>query len=283
MRVGVSLPIREMEADLGAIREFAQEAEALGLTHLRIPEQIMRPGNGYLHETMTFLAWLAGQTRNIELVPSVIILPNRQTVLFAKQAAQLDILTEGRVRIGIGVGNNQEEFGYLNADFHNRGKRCSEQMRLLKQLWSQPEVSFSGEYHQVSGAGLNPLPYQQPIPLWIGARSMPSQAVIERIGQLADGWFVLCDPSDYATLRGQIDEQAKLVGRDPNQIGTEAGVAVVGPREAEWQARVKNWYETGLTHLCLRTLGGNLSHSEHIAKLTEVVAQLPIPISQESV
>ena len=111
---------------------------------------------------------------------------------------------------------------------------------------------------------------------------MPGPAVIQRIGQLADGWFVLCNPNDYPTLRGKIDEQAHLAGRDPHQIGTEAGVAVVGPREAEWQARVENWHKTGLTHLCLRTLGGDLSNSEHIAKLKEVVGLLPVPINRES-
>lgn len=279
MRIGVSLPIREMEGDLGAIREFALQAEALGFTHLRIPEQIMRPGNGYLHETMTFFAWLSAHTTRIELVPSVIILPNRQTVLFAKQAAQLDILTGGRVRIGIGVGNSPEEYGYLNAEFGNRGKRCSEQMRLLKELWSKAEVNFTGDYHQVSGAGLNPLPYQQPIPLWIGARSTPSAAVVKRIGQLADGWFVLCDPNDYPDLSARIAEQARLAGRAPEDIGTEAGVAVVGPREAEWQSRVKNWYGTGLTHLCLRTLGGGLSNAQHISKLQQIVNELPVEIS----
>lgn len=279
MKIGVSLPIREMAGDLGAIREFAIAAEELGLSHLRIPEQIMRPGNGYLHESMTLLAWVAAHTKKIELVPSVIILPNRQTVLFAKQAAQLDILTEGRVRIGIGVGNSPEEYGYLNMDFHNRGKRCDEQMQLLKRLWSEEEVNFSGTYHQVSGVGLNPLPFQKPIPMWIGARSVPSEPVVRRIGQLSDGWFVLCEPADYPTIKRQIFEQAELVGRDPSEIGTEAGVAVVGPREAEWQSRVLNWYETGLTHLCLRTLGGELDNRQHLSKLQEVVGQLPVPLA----
>ena len=142
MKIGVSLPIREMEGDLGAIKAFAQLAEELGFTHLRIPEQIMRPGNGYLHESMTLLSWVSALTEKIELVPSVIILPNRQTVLFAKQAAQLDIMTNGRVRIGVGVGGNKEEYEFLGIDFHTRGKRCTEQMELLKQLWTQPEVNF---------------------------------------------------------------------------------------------------------------------------------------------
>jgi alkanesulfonate monooxygenase SsuD/methylene tetrahydromethanopterin reductase-like flavin-dependent oxidoreductase (luciferase family) len=106
---------------------------------------------------------------------------------------------------------------------------------------------------------------------------MPGEAVIRRIGQLADGWFVLCDPAAFTELRTRISQHAEGVGRDPEQIGTEAGVAVVGPRAAEWQDRVSHWYGAGLTHLCLRTLGGGLSNQEHIEKLQEVVGQLPIP------
>jgi probable F420-dependent oxidoreductase len=275
MKIGVSLPIREMAGDLGAIRAFAQLSEDLGLTHLRIPEQIMRPGNGYLHESMTLLAWIAGFTKKIELVPSVIILPNRQTVLFAKQAAELDILTNGRTRIGIGVGSSKEEYGYLGVPFESRGRRCNEQMKLLQALWTQTEVNFEGEFDQVSGAGLNPLPIQRPIPLWIGARSSPSKPIIRRIGQQADGWFVLCDPSDYPSISEAIGKEAEAVGRKPADVGTEAGVAVVGPRAPEWQARVANWEKVGLTHLCLRTLGADLSPDQHLKNLQEVVPQIP--------
>ena len=153
MRIGVSLPIRELEHDLVAIRDFAQQAEELGLTHLRIPEQVLRPGVGHLHESMTMLTWVAAQTTRIELVPSVIILPSRQTVLFAKQAAELDILSGGRLRLGIGVGGSADEYRFLGMDFHTRGRRCSEQMQLLKQLWTQDEVNFVGEFDTVYDAG----------------------------------------------------------------------------------------------------------------------------------
>jgi len=275
MKIGVSLPIREMAGDLGAIRAFAQLAEELGLTHLRIPEQIMRPGNAYLHESMTLLAWIAGFTEKIELVPSVIILPNRQTVLFAKQAAELDVLTNGRTRIGIGVGSSKAEYGYLGMPFESRGRRCNEQIKLLQALWTQTEVNFQGEFDQVSGAGLNPLPVQRPIPLWIGARSLPSRPIIRRIGQQADGWFVLCDPLDFPRISEAIGKEATAVGREPADIGTEAGVAVVGPRAPEWKTRVTNWQKAGLTHLCLRTLGADLTPDQHLKKLAEVVPQIP--------
>ena len=132
MKIGVSLPVREMENDIDAIRAFAQRAEALGYNHLRVPDQVLRPGGGHLHEPMTLMAYLAAVTSSIELVPSVIILPLRQTALLAKQAAELDILSGGRVRLGIGVGGNEEEFRMMQQDFSTRGVRCDEQMALLK-------------------------------------------------------------------------------------------------------------------------------------------------------
>ncbi len=277
MKIGVSLPVREMKNDLGAIKAFAQLAEELGLSHLRVPEQIMRPGSGHLHESMMILAYIAAVTEKIELMPSVIILPARQTVLFAKQAAELDTLTGGRVRIGIGVGSSREEYGYLNEDFANRGRRCDEQIELCHALWTQEEVNFQGEFHTVEGAGLNPLPVQQPIPLWVGSRAEPAPTVIRRIGRQCDGWIVMCDPDAFPQQRETIRAEALAAGRDPDAIGAEAGVAVVGPRKAEWRDRVANWGEAGLTHLCLRTLGGDLSVDQHLDKLAEVVPQIPEP------
>lgn len=275
MRIGVSLPVREMQNDLTAIRDFAQAAEEMGLTHLRVPEQILRPGSGALHDSMTILTWIAAVTTTIELVPSVVILPSRQTAHFAKQASTLDVLSGGRLRIGIGVGGSQEEYSFQGQDFRTRGRRCSEQMTLLKKLWTEEIVNFEGEFDTITAAGINPLPVQRPIPMWIGGRGVPSKPVIRRIGELSDGWFVLASPEEYPGVRGQIDAVAEGAGRDPASIGTEAGVAVVGPREAEWKDRVVGWHQTGLTHLCLRTLGGGLAVSEHLPTLQRAVAELP--------
>lgn len=275
MKIGASLPVREMAGDLVALRDFAQTAEGLGLTHLRVPDQIMRPGSGHLHEPMMMLAYIAAVTNTIELVPSVIILPVRQTVHFAKQAVELDTLTGGgRVRLGIGVGGSEDEYRYLGMDFRNRGKRCDEQMTLLKKLWTEETVSFEGEFHSVSDAGLNPLPHQ-PLPMWIGARPIPSAPVVKRIARLADGWFVLCSPEDIGGVRDAIFKEAESAGRSPEEFGQEAGVAVVGPREHEWKDRVSNWHKMGLTHLCLRTLGGGLDASAHIPTLEKAVNELP--------
>jgi probable F420-dependent oxidoreductase len=275
MRVGVSLPVREMENDLGAIKAYAQLAEALGLSHLRVPDQVLRVGSGPLHEPMTLMAYLAGVTEWIELVPSVIVLPSRQTALVAKQAAEIDNLSGGRLRLGIGVGGSEDEYRAMGVEFHTRGARCDEQLELLNLLWTRETVEFDGRFDQITGAGLNPLPVQRPIPIWIGARPVPGDSVIKRIGRYAAGWFVLADPTQYPEVAARIAQAARANGRNPAEIGAEAGVAVVGPREAEWKDRVKNWRETGLTHLCLRTLGGGLDADQHLAKIREAVAQLP--------
>jgi probable F420-dependent oxidoreductase len=264
-----------MENDLGAIRDYAQLADELGLTRLRVPDQVLRPDSGPLHEPMTLMAYIAGVTERIELVPSVIVLPSRQTALVAKQAAELDVLSGGRLRLGIGVGNSKEEYRALGMDFHTRGARCDEQLELLHLLWTQESVDFEGRFDRVSGAGLNPLPVQRPIPIWIGARPVPSDAVVQRIGRHASGWFVLCDPEQFPEVSGRIAAAAETAGRNPAEIGTEAGVAVVGPREAEWKTRIKGWRAAGLSHLCLRTLGGGLNAQQHLDKIREAVAQLP--------
>jgi probable F420-dependent oxidoreductase len=275
MRIGISLPVRELQNDIGAIKAFAQAAEALGLTHLRVPDQVIRPGSGPLHEPMTMMTLIAGATEKIELVPSVIILPARQTVLLAKQAATLDRLSGGRLRLGIGVGKEPAEYQALGADFSTRGARCEEQMALLKLLWTQETVHFEGRWDKVWDIGLNPLPLQKPIPMWIGASGVPTQRIRRRIGQLSDGWFVLCSPEEFPDVRDDIYREAEAVGRDPKTLGIEAGVAVVGPREHEWRARVAGWRDIGLTHLCLRTLGGDLKPDQHINRMRDTVAELP--------
>ncbi len=275
MKIGISLPVREFQGDLGAIKAFAQTADELGYTHLRVPDQVLRPDSGYVHEPLTLLAYVAAITQKIELVPSVIVLPSRQTVLVAKQAAELDVLSGGRVRLGIGVGPSAEEYRALGADFRTRGERCEEQMILLKQLWTQPTVDFDGRWDTVSAAGLNPLPVQRPIPLWIGAQSVPIPRIRRRVGRLADGWFVLCTPEEFPAIQADIVRAAETAGRSLQDIGTEAGVAVVGPREAEWRDRVAGWRRTGLSHICLRTLGGGLDAQGHLDTMQRVYAEAP--------
>lgn len=271
MRVGISLPVRELKDDLGAIREFAEAADELGFTHLRVPDQVLRPENGHLHEPMMLLAYIAAVTNSIELVPSVIVTPARQTVLLAKQAAELDMLTDGRMRFGVGVGVSKPEYDFLGQDFGTRGARLEEQIELLRQLWSRPTVNFAGRWDSVTDAGLNPLPSHH-IPVWVGPGRTPTPAIRQRIGRQADGWFVLCSPGDYRQIQDDIGEAALEAGRDPADIGAEAAVAVVGTSEPEWSDQVRKWDQAGVSHLCLRTLGGNLSAQEHITTMQQAFA-----------
>lgn len=271
MKLSVSLPVREMKNDLGAIRAFAQLAEDLGFSHLRVPDTIIRPKGGHLHEPMMLLAWIAAHTEKIGLCPSVIVLPARQTVHFAKQLAQLDVLSDGRARAGIGIGATPEQYEALGQEFHTRGARCDEQLELLEALLTQEIVNFNGRWDTVSGMGINPLPVQKRIPLWYGGASVPGDRVVARIGRHCDGWFVLCAPEEFPEVEDRIEAAAIAVGRDPAAIGKEAGVAVVGPRRDEWQDRVRNWQQTGLDFVCIRTLGGDLSEpDQHLDKLREV-------------
>ncbi len=274
MQLSVSLPVREMKNDLGAIRDFAQLAEELGYSHLRVPDTIITPKGGHLHEPMMTLAWVAAHTSRIGLCPSVIVLPARQTVHFAKQLTQLDVLSNGRARAGIGIGGSREQYEALGRDFHNRGARCNEQLELLNALLTEESVNFEGRWDRVQGMGINPAPVQSRIPIWYGGASVPGDPVVRRIGRFCDGWFVLCSPEDYPGVKGRIDGAAREAGRDPAAIRTEAGVAVVGPREAEWQARVSNWQQTGLDFVCIRTLGGDLTEpQQHLDKLQEISAE----------
>ena len=202
-----------------------------------------------------------------------IVLPARQTAHFAKQVTELDVLSNGRARIGIGVGAGREQFEALGQDFHTRGARCDEQLALLNELLTREKVNFEGRWDRIKDMGLNPLPVQKRIPIWYGGRSIPGNRVVRRIGRYCDGWFVLASPEEYPEVKARIDAAAVAAGREPGDIGTEAGVAVVGPREAEWQDRVRNWRETGLDYVCLRTLGGGLDADGHLRKLAEVAEE----------
>ena len=273
MKLGVSLPVREMKDDLGAIRAYAELAEELGLAHLRVPETLIRKTGGHLHEPMMILAWVAGFTKKIQLCPSVIVLPARQTVLFAKQIAELDVLSNGRARLGVGIGSNKEQYEALGQDFHSRGARCDEQLQLLSSLLSQERVNFKGRWDNIDDSGIAPLPVQTHIPIWYGGASSPGRHVIKRIGQYCDGWFVLCGPEQYKDLRTKIDDEAQNFNRNCNSIETEVGVAVVGPRQSEWQNRISIWKNMGIDYLCLRTLGGGLTPQQHIDHLSKVVPE----------
>ena len=184
MRVGASFPTTAIGHDSGAVREFVQTAEGLGYDHIRVLDHVMGadpayhpevPEFYYTHESVirepcTLMAYMAALTTRVELVTGILILPQRQTALVAKQAAEVDVLSGGRLRLGIGVGWNPVEFEALGEDFRNRGQRVEEQIEVLRLLWTHDVVNFHGKWHDITAAGINPLPTQRPIPIWIGAR-----------------------------------------------------------------------------------------------------------------
>ncbi len=282
--IGVVFPQTEMPADLGAIRAFGQAAEALGYRHILAYDHVLGADpavhqgwsgvydlHSTFHEPFVLFGFLAGAT-SLELATGVIILPQRQTVLVAKQAAQVDVLTGGRLRLGVGIGWNRVEYEALGEDFTTRGRRFEEQILLLRRLWTEPSVTFDGEFDHVTGAGLAPLPVQRPIPLWIGGSSAPAY---RRVGRLADGWFPQLAPGpaldDALAL---IATSAVDAGRDPRGIGMHGRMSWRGNPDALVE-RTHQWRDLGASHLSVNTMGAGLrTVDEHIDALTSTAGAL---------
>ena len=220
--------------------------------------------------------YLAGLTKSIEFVTGVLILGQRQTALVAKQAAEVDVLTGGRLRLGIGVGWNSVEYEALGVDFHTRGRRCAEQMRLMRALWTQEVVTLEGRYHRVTYAGINPLPVQRPIPIWIGGGTDP---VVRRIGRVSDGWFPQFQPDQAGQERiDQMRQHAKEAGRDPLSIGIEGRVALADQGSPDdWRKTMEAWAKVGATHLSVNTMKAGLKgpdqHIDAIRRFKEAVSE----------
>jgi probable F420-dependent oxidoreductase len=277
MRIGVALPQEATRADPVAVRDFAQAAEQLGYAHLEVYDHVIG-GSHDIYPNLTgpyrlehpfwepfvLFGYLAGQTRSIELVTGVVILAQRQTVLVAKQAAIVDVLSGGRLRLGIGTGWTPVEFEALGEDFCNRGRRSEEQIALLRALWTAEEVGFRGEWHTVVAAGINPLPVQRPIPVWIGGHV---EAVAERCGRLGDGWIAVhFEPDDDCrSYIERIRDAARQVGRDPHAVGLEAWVSVGGLAPDDWAAQAEAWRGLGMTHLTVNTEFNVRPHRASIA------------------
>src|SRR5215471_3402255 len=274
MQVGVTVPITEFGADLAGLRDFVQAAEELGYAHVRLldhvlgadpqfhPEVAVFPytHQSYIHEPLTLMGYLAAITTRLHLVTAILILPQRQTALVAKQAAEVDVLSGGRLRLGIGVGWNPVEYEALGEDFRTRGRRSEEQIEVLRLLWTQDVVTYSGRWHQISHAGLNPRPIQRPIPIWIGSGApqtpLPPEAGMRRIARLADGWFPLFDLSDAGkAVIARIRQYAEEAGRDPSTLGLEGRVNLAGTGPDDWIKTVQGWEAVGATHLSVSTGG----------------------------
>ncbi len=276
MRVGVVFPQIEIGADPAGVRDYAQAAEDLGYAHLIVYDHVLgadpdlhQGWSGFysskdmFHEPFVVFGYMAALTKSLELVTSVIILGQRQTALVAKQAAEVDVLSGGRLRLGVGTGWNHVEYEALGEDFHNRGRRSEEQIELLRDLWTQEVVSFKGRWHTVTHAGLNPLPTQRPIPVWLGGRA---EAVVRRVAQIADGWFPQFAPGEEGreTLE-RMRGYAREAGRDPSAIGIEGRINITDGDPDFWVKQAKAWEDMGATHVSVNTMSAGLrSPQEHI-------------------
>jgi probable F420-dependent oxidoreductase len=285
MRIGVVFPQTEIGGDVGAVRAYALRVEELGFSHVLAYDHVLgadpqahAPWTGpydvhtTFHEPMVMFGYLAGIT-SMELVTGIIILPQRQTALAAKQAAEVDLLTGGHFRLGVGLGWNAVEYEALGKDFSNRGRRIEEQIALLRRLWTEQSVTFDGSYERVTAAGLAPLPVQRPIPVWFGAQS---PRAYERVGRLADGWFPQVPPGPKLDeARGIVEAAAKGAGRDPSAIGIEGRVSWVPAGTAELLQQVGSWRDAGATHLSVNTMRAGLGTvDDHLTVLAEVAAAL---------
>ena len=298
MKLGIVFP-QDLE-DPAAARDFAQGIEELGFDHINFPDHVIGANpathqlNGpythksYFHEPMTAMAYVAAITRRIELVPTVIILPQRQVALFAKQAAEVDVLSGGRLRVGLGVGWNQVEYEVLGMEFNNRGKRIDEQIEVLRRLWSEELVNFRGEWHHIVDAGINPRPLRERIPLWFGGWSDP---MIERIARKGDGWLLYVPLNEGAGHIAKLQAACAKIGRDPREIGIQAWVflnksdVMAGANQKpgahelrtpeEWIAEAKGWQELGASHLDCWTMYGGLSKAdEHLAQAEKFITTM---------
>lgn len=288
MRIGVVFPQTEIGDDPAIVKDYAQTAEGLGYSHLLVYDHVLgastanRPSwtgpytsDTLFHEPFVLFGYMAALTEKIELVTGVIILPQRQTALVAKQAAEIDVLSGGRLRLGVGIGWNEVEYEALGESFTNRGKRIEEQIEVMRRLWTEPVVDFKGKWHAVPEAGINPLPVQRPIPIWIGGGA---EAVLERTGRIGDGWFPQMRPDDRAKAAiDKIRTYAQQAGRDPSTIGIEARLNLREGDPDSWHSQIERWRELGATYLGINTMGMGLgSPSEHIDKIREIKQVLGI-------
>ena len=280
MNIGVVFPQVEIGQDRAAIRDYAQAVEAMGYTHILVFDHVLganpdRPGGWKgpytyehsFHEPFVLFGFLAGVTSRLELVTGILILPQRQTALVAKQAAAVDVLSGGRLRLGVGVGWNPVEFEALGENFKNRGKRIEEQIEVMRALWTEELVTFHGQWHRIPDAGIKPLPVQRPIPIWMGGESEP---VLQRAARLADGWMPHFRPGPQAqAIVDRLHGSIKEARRDPAKFGIEGRMTLSQVPSGQWATELAAWRAMrGITHLCVHTVGlGLKTPDEHVHML----------------
>jgi probable F420-dependent oxidoreductase len=289
MRFGVVFPQTEIGADPGGCRAFAEAAEALDYTHILAYDHVLgadptnRPGwRGYtidemFHEVLVLFGYLAAATERIGLVAGVIILPQRQTALVAKQAAEVDVLSGGRLRLGVGIGWNPVEYESLNENFHNRGARIAEQIAVMRALWTHERVTFRGKRHTLDEVGIRPMPVQRPIPVWMGGWAEPA---LRRAARHADGWIHGGRHMTGDVLRdalGRMRGYVAAAGRDPAAFGIDAQYRMENKNPDQWRADIATWRELDATHFSVSTMGagrkGPDAHIDAIRKFREILPQ----------
>ena len=280
MKLGVIFPQQEIGADPGGLREYFQAVEELGYDYVGVYDHVLgaettnRPNwtgiyskDDMFHEAFVLLAYGAALTTRIQLCTSIMVIGQRQTALVAKQAAAIDVLSNGRMRLGVGVGWNAVEYEALAQDFTNRGRRLEEQIEVLRALWTQDPCTYDGHWHQIHEASINPLPAQQPIPIWIGGGH---DRVLRRAARLADGWLTQTHQVDNAPEAiHRLHAYARAAGRDPNTIGIEARVGSRRNTAARdtgpdvWRTEALTWRDLGATHLTFNAMRAGLQGPTH--------------------
>ncbi len=281
MQLGVTFPQTEIGAEPAVIRDYAQAIEGLGYKHLVVFDHVLgadptnRSGwRGYthrdmFHEPFVLFGYLAAFTQ-LEMVPAVIILPQRQTALVAKQAAEVNILTGGKLRLGIGVGWNSVEYEALGVNVKTRGRMIEEQVELMRLLWSQEVVTYKGRWHTIREAGLNPLPLGHSIPIWMGGGA---DVLLRRVAHLGDGWFPQGQPDEQMRATAErLREYVREAGRDPDTVGIEARMNAREGNLDEWVRQTEGWRELGATHISINTMGaGFKSIDDHIDAIRQYI------------
>jgi probable F420-dependent oxidoreductase len=284
MRVGVVFPQTEIGNDPVVIRDFAQAAEELGYTHLLAYDHVLgaqhegRPSKFVgpytdetpFHEPLVLFGYLAAVTTRIELTTGILILPQRQTALVAKQAAEVDILSGGRLRLGIGLGWNYIEYESLNEEFANRGARAEEQVDLLRRLWAEPLLDYTGTWHRIDRASILPRPDRQ-IPIWFGGSTAPA---FRRAARLGDGFILVGNRAVVLERRGRLRGFLEELGRDPQSFGLEAFIDY-GAGPDSWRAEIEAYSQAGFSHLSMRTMGAGFTRpQQHIDALATAMAAI---------
>jgi probable F420-dependent oxidoreductase len=288
MKIGVIFPQIEFPPDPVAIRDYAQAVEGLGYSHLHAYDHVLganpeRPGGWtgpytFVHpffEPFVLFSYLAGLTIKLEFASGILILPQRQTALVAKQAATLDVLCQGRLRLGVGNGWNEVEYMALGENFHNRGRRMEEQVKLLRQLWTQPLVDYHGSWHKIPDAGINPLPVQRPIPIWFGGTD---DRVLQRMARLGDGWMLNTRTIEQTRPElEQLNQYLEQVGRHRASFGLDLRLNMSLIAQEQWIGYLESLQGLGATHVTINTMGcGFASPSAHIEALTRFAREVKL-------